>query len=142
MPRFAYLIASAVALAAPSVSFAADVPSFTNDVMPLLTRAGCNQGACHGKGAGQNGFRLSLRGYAREQDHRWLTREFDGRRLDPATPEESLLLRKATAQTPHEGGKLFSVGSREYNLLLAWVRAGFPGPDRSDRRISNLELTP
>ena len=87
--------------------------------MPLLTRAGCNQGACHGKGAGQNGFRLSLRGYAPEQDHRWLTREFDGRRIDPTDPEESLLLRKATGQTPHEGGRLFAVGSREYKLLLA-----------------------
>src|SRR5207249_3866682 len=82
---------------------------FLNEVVPVLTRAGCNQGACHGKGAGQNGFRLSLRGYAPEQDHRWLTREFDGRRLDPAHPEDSLLLKKATAQLPHEGRRLFAV---------------------------------
>ena len=69
----------------------------TNDVMPLFTRYGCNQGACHGKGAGQNGFRLSLRGYAPE---RWTTtspptREFSGRRVSVVAPEESLLLRKA-----------------------------------------------
>src|SRR6476620_10043907 len=103
MPRFAYLIASAVALAAPSVSFAAEVPSFLNEVVPLLTKAGCNQGACHGKGAGQNGFRLSLRGFAPDQDFRSLTREFDGRRIDPTKPEDSLLLLKATGQVPHEG---------------------------------------
>ena len=56
-------------------------PSFVNEVMPLFTRLGCNQGACHGKAAGQNGFRLSLRGYAPEMDHEYLTRELDGRRL-------------------------------------------------------------
>ena len=45
-------------------------PSFLNDVVPILTRQGCNQGSCHGKGAGQNGFRLSLRGYAPDMDYR------------------------------------------------------------------------
>ena len=121
---------------------AAETPSFLNEVVPILTKAGCNQGACHGKGAGQNGFRLSLRGYAPEQDHRSITREFDGRRIDPTKPEESLLLRKATAQTPHEGGRLFAVGSREYTLLLDWVKAGFPGPDKNDPKATKLELTP
>ncbi len=109
--------------------------------MPLLTKAGCNQGACHGKGAGQNGFRLSLRGYAPDQDYRWITREFDGRRIDPTNPEESLLLRKATGQTPHEGGRLFAPGSREYELLLDWIKAGFPGPDKDDAKVeAKLEL--
>src|SRR5579871_4820549 len=65
-------------------------PSFLNDVMPLFTRLGCNQGACHGKGSGQNGFRLSLRGYAPERDYEWLTREYTGRRVSAAKPEESL----------------------------------------------------
>lgn len=58
-------------------------PSFLNDVQPILTRLGCNQGACHGKAAGQNGFRLSLRGYAPEWDYEWLTREHFGRRIHP-----------------------------------------------------------
>ena len=66
MPRFSFAFAALVACAAPS--HAADVPSFNTDVMPLLTKAGCNQGACHGKGNGQNGFRLSLRGFAPDQD--------------------------------------------------------------------------
>lgn len=117
-------------------------PSFLNDVVPILTKQGCNQGACHGKGAGQNGFRLSLRGYAPELDHAWITKEFSGRRVDPAVPQQSLLLTKATADAPHEGGKLFAVGSREYTTLLAWLRAGRPGPNSKDPTIQKLEVTP
>jgi hypothetical protein len=142
MPRFAYLVAPIAALCAPSVSLAGDVPSFDTDIIPLLTKAGCNQGACHGKGAGQNGFRLSLHGFAPEQDYAWLTREFGGRRIDRTKPEESLLLRKATAQTPHEGGRLFAPTSREYQLLLNWLKGGYPGPNKNALRISKLELTP
>src|SRR5215475_12675677 len=97
---------------------AQSAPSFLNDVEPLLTRLGCNAGACHGKGSGQNGFRLSLRGYAPEWDHAWLTREFDGRRINRADPEASLILRKALGVAPHEGGKLITKGSRGYRLLL------------------------
>ena len=118
------------------------VPSFRNDVVPILTRQGCNQGACHGKGAGQNGFRLSLRGYAPELDYRWITREFDGRRIDPRAAETSLLLRKATGEAPHEGGKRVRRGGREYQLLLDWLRAGTPGPNKDDAEVRKLELTP
>ena len=67
----------------------AEAPSFVHDVEPLLTRLGCNQGSCHGKGAGQNGFRLSLRGYAPELDYLYLTREFDGT-FSPETIERFL----------------------------------------------------
>jgi hypothetical protein len=117
-------------------------PSFLNDVMPLFTRLGCNQGACHGKGAGQNGFRLSLRGYAPEQDFAWLTREFSGRRVSAAVPEESLLLLKPTGLAPHEGGTLFAVGSRPYQVFRAWLRAGMPGPDKSDPEVRKLVILP
>ena len=73
MPRFAFALAALVACASPS--FAEEkAPSFDTDVMPLFTKAGCNQGACHGKGTGQNGFRLSLRGFAPDQDYKWITR--------------------------------------------------------------------
>ncbi|AWM41987.1 hypothetical protein GobsT_68770 [Gemmata obscuriglobus] len=142
MPRLSYLLAAAVVAGAPGAARAGDVPSFTADVVPLFTKAGCNQGACHGKGAGQNGFRLSLRGFAPEQDYKWVTREFDGRRIDRTRPEESLLLRKATGQTPHEGGRLFSATSREYGLLLDWLKAGHPGPSKGDVPVSKLELAP
>ncbi len=140
MPRFGYVLAAIFACSAPAS--AADAPSFTTDVIPLLTKAGCNAGACHGKGSGQNGFRLSLRGFAPEQDYKWITREFSGRRIDRTKPEESLLLRKATGQTPHEGGRLFSPASREYELLLSWLKAGYPGPAKDEPKVSKLELTP
>jgi hypothetical protein len=117
-------------------------PSFLNDVMPILTRQGCNQGSCHGKGAGQNGFRLSLRGYAPENDYRWLTREFAGRRIDASVPENSLLLHKPTGWAPHEGGRLFDSSSREYQVLLDWIRAGAPGPWKDDPKLLKLELQP
>jgi hypothetical protein len=102
----------------------AQPPSFLNDVVPLLTKLGCNQGSCHGKNAGQNGFRLSLRGYAPDWDHTWITREYDGRRINPAVPEESLLLTKPLGRTPHEGGKVLRENSREYQLLLDWLGPG------------------
>src|SRR6516162_1605230 len=85
---------SVLLLAGPARAAGPARPSFLNDVMPVFTRLGCNQGACHGKGAGQNGFRLSLRGYAPELDYQWLTREYEGRRISRAVPEDSLLLRK------------------------------------------------
>jgi Protein of unknown function (DUF1549)/Protein of unknown function (DUF1553)/Bacterial Ig-like domain (group 2) len=120
----------------------AAAPSFLNDVMPIFTRLGCNQGTCHGKGAGQNGFRLSLRGYAPELDYQWLTREFEGRRISVPDPDASALLRKPSGLAPHEGGKLFSVGDRPYNVLRDWIRAGAPGPLKTDPEIKTLDVLP
>jgi hypothetical protein len=117
-------------------------PSFLNVIEPLLTRLGCNQGACHGKGAGQNGFRLSLRGYAPEYDHPWITREYLGRRISRSAPEQSLLITKPAGVVPHAGGVLFAPESREYQTLLAWLSAGAPGPDKNDPHIVRLEVTP
>jgi hypothetical protein len=92
------------AAAADLAAADADTPSFRQDIIPLLTRYGCNAGNCHGKLSGQNGFRLSLRGYAPEWDHDWLTKELNGRRLDYAQPDRSLIVLKATGQVGHEGG--------------------------------------
>jgi hypothetical protein len=117
-------------------------PSFLHDVEPLFTRLGCNQGSCHGKGAGQNGFRLSLRGYAPELDHEWLTHEFSGRRVTPAAPEDSPLLRKPLGLSTHEGGKLFTGGSRAHRLLANWLTAGMPGPAKDDPELRRLEVLP
>src|SRR4051794_28331177 len=105
------LLLCAAPLAAQAPMAASDrdaksAPSFLNDVEPILTRLGCNQGACHGKASGQNGFRLSLRGYAPEWDYPWITREFANRRVNLAVPEASLLLKKPLGQAPHEGGKI------------------------------------
>src|SRR5580704_6810366 len=107
-------------------------PSFRQDVIPVLTKAGCNAGSCHGKLIGQNGFRLSLRGYAPEMDYDSLTSEFASRRIDFAEPEKSLLLRKPLGQVPHEGGRRFSEDSQAARVLLDWIKARAPGPDPAE----------
>ncbi len=117
-------------------------PSFVEDVIPLLTRLGCNQGACHGKNEGRNGFRLSLRGYAPEWDIERLTRESRGRRVNLALPEESLLLKKPTGAVPHGGGMLIQPGSREYRMLLEWIQAGAPGPAPDEPHVKTIALAP
>ncbi|MEY2408493.1 MAG: hypothetical protein QOF48_1163 [Verrucomicrobiota bacterium] len=117
-------------------------PSFRQDIEPVLTRAGCNMGACHGKLAGQNGFKLSLRGYAPELDHSWLITDLTSRRINPAFPEESLLVLKALGKVPHEGLQRFPEGSRYHRILTDWIAARAPGPDTNDTDVVRLELLP
>jgi len=99
---------------------------FAEDVVPILTRLGCNTGSCHGKADGQNGFHLSLFGYDPAGDFRALAREDGQRRLSRFVPEESLFLAKASGRVAHGGGRRMLVGSPEYQTLLAWVRDGAP----------------
>ena len=110
--------------------------------MPTLTRLGCNSGACHGKLAGQNGFKLSLRGYAPELDHIAITRDARGRRIAKARPRDSLLLSKPTMRTPHKGGRKLDPASPEYRTLLAWIAAGAPGPTGSEPKVTRLVVSP
>ena len=117
-------------------------PSFRQDVLPVLTKAGCNAGACHGKLAGQNSFKLSLRGYAPEWDIDWLTREVMGRRVDVAFPEESLLVQKALGRVPHQGGMRFEEGSRYHRALIDWIGARVPGPATNEADVARLEVLP
>lgn len=113
-------------LLAPT-AVAADAPvSFRNDVQAVLSRSGCNAGACHGNLNGKGGFKLSLRGEDADADLAALTRGMLARRTDPHSPADSLLLRKATGQVPHEGGARFSATSVEYQLLSKWIAAGCP----------------
>lgn len=98
--------------------------SFELDVQPILTKTGCNTGACHGKQRGQNGFQLSLLAFDSDFDHKAITREARGRRIFPAVPEKSLLLEKAIGIRPHGGGKRFEKDSDEYRLLLSWIEQG------------------
>jgi hypothetical protein len=117
-------------------------PSLRQDVIPLLTRAGCNAGSCHGKLAGQNGFKLSLRGYAPEWDYESLASDLTSRRLDFADPEQSLLVRKALGRVPHEGGRRFIEGSRGHRLLVDWIKSRAPGPDPAEADAASLEVLP
>src|SRR5213594_3991935 len=102
------LFASAAIIACESVVQAAEPPRgiyFGTDVVPILTKLGCNGGGCHGKATGQNGFKLSLFGFEPEVDYDALVTEARGRRLSLAEPDRSLLLLKATSRVPHGGGR-------------------------------------
>ncbi len=100
--------------------------NFATDIVPLLTRAGCNGGGCHGKADGQNGFHLSLFGYDPEGDYLALTREAGGRRIASLAPDDSLILRKATGAVPHGGGHRLDSDSDAYRTLAAWIAIGAP----------------
>ncbi len=98
--------------------------SFAKDVMPVLTRSGCNTGSCHGAARGKDGFRMSLFGFDPQGDYQRITREIGVRRINLAVPSESLFVKKATGAVPHTGGKLFDVDSDYYATLLRWLEAG------------------
>src|SRR5262249_53419763 len=98
----------------------ADELRFRTDVLPVLTRAGCNTGKCHGAASGKDGFRLSLFGYDPEGDYYRVTREMGGRRVNLAEPESCLLVNKATGKVPHTGGKPIEPGRGGYQLVVRW----------------------
>lgn len=116
--------------------------SFRNDVLPIFSKAGCNSGGCHGALAGKGGFRLSLFGYNPEADHFAITRESQGRRIEPADPGLSLLLTKSTTTVAHKGGKRIEVGSADYQTLARWIAEGAPGPKAEEPKLVELEVEP
>ncbi|MFM8494180.1 MAG: DUF1549 domain-containing protein, partial [Planctomycetia bacterium] len=120
----------------------AEEPSFELDVMPILSKAGCNGGGCHGALAGKAGFRLSLFGYDPKSDYLAITRDARGRRVDLADPGTSLLLTKPTMALAHKGGKRLEVGGDDYTSLAAWIEAGCPGPKEGEKRLDAIELGP
>jgi hypothetical protein len=117
-------------------------PSFRHEVLPMLTRAGCNSGACHGALAGKGGLKLSLRGYDPEADYYVLTRQVLGRRLDLAQPHRSLLLLKPTMTVNHGGGLRIDPDSPEYRLLADWIASGAPGPKSEEAKLVRIEVLP
>jgi hypothetical protein len=116
--------------------------SFRNNVQPILAKTGCSSGACHGAAAGQNGFRLSLRGYDDDGDYLSLTRHAFGRRMIFSDPGRSLMLLKPTGAVPHKGGKRFETDSLEYRILSEWIAAGAPPPQQNEPRIDRIEIFP
>ncbi len=117
-------------------------PSFRNDVMPALTKTGCNQGACHGSQYGKGGFKLSLLGFDPDADYDAIVKDLKGRRVQFSVLTESLILRKPTLSIPHGGGQRFGVGSPVYDLLLSWIAAGAPGPQPEEPVFSGLRVLP
>jgi hypothetical protein len=116
--------------------------SFRYEIVPILTKYGCNGGGCHGKMEGQNGFKLSLLGFEPAEDYEHLVMESRGRRLMPAAPEFSLLLRKATGELPHGGGARIERGSADYQALVRWMEQGAKGPDEKEPKLTRIEVSP
>jgi hypothetical protein len=129
-------------LGAAALAARAEVVSFRNTIQPILARYGCSSGACHGAAAGQNGFKLSLRGYDDDGDWRAITRGAQGRRIDLADPVHSLLLLKPLNLVPHKGGERFKPDSAETRLLAEWIAQGAPGPKAEDPRVTGIEILP
>jgi len=119
----------------------ANQPSFVTDVVPILSRFGCNSSACHGKAEGQNGFKLSVFGFDQQADYDALVREGKGRRVFPAAADQSLLLGKASGMVPHEGGARLPLASKEYGVIRDWIASGAP-QSNGKPSIASIEVFP
>lgn len=128
----------------PRSGDAAERPvSFVNDVMPVLTKAGCNVGVCHAKaGGGQNGFQLSLLGFEPLEDFEHLAKEGHSRRLFFAAPDRSLLLLKGSGKMPHGGGVRLDPSSAGFALLVEWIRQGAPWGSDAEPQLVSFEVQP
>ena len=115
--------------------------SFRRDVLPILSKANCNGGGCHGALAGKGGFRLSLFGYNPEADHLAITREAQGRRIELSDPGASLLLTKPTTLVKHKGGKRLETDSEDYRTIARWIAQGAPGPKADDPKLTELAVS-
>ena len=130
--------------AAVSVLGAAEAPkvTFLRDVAPILNKAGCTAGTCHGAAKGKNGFKMSLRGYDPQFDYEALLYDLSGRRFNRAEPGRSLMLAKPTQQVPHGGGLRFDTSSDYYKTIYNWIAQGVPFGDPATDKVTRLELEP
>lgn len=145
MPTKAHMTVWMMALLA-GTSLAAEPSrplSFVRDIQPLLTKAGCNAGACHAKAiTGQRGFRLSVLGFEPEEDYEAIVKQGKGRRVFPPAPEESLLITKAAAIVPHVGGKKIAPGSEAYQALVRWIAEGMPYAGKDEPKLTGIAVDP
>ena len=145
MLRVAFYFAVLAGAYTQSVVIASEpaaAPSFRRDVMAVLSRAGCNQGTCHGNANGKGGLKLSLRGQDPDADYFTLTRRSASRRVTPLDPDGSLLLQKPLMLVPHEGGRRFSATSRECDILRRWITAGASRDSDSAAHLVTLKVSP
>jgi len=115
---------------------------FVRDVAPILSKAGCNMGACHASQYGKGGFKLSVFGFEPSADHDMIVRDRRQRRVNLLKPEESLFLQKPTMAVPHGGAKRLQKGSPDYDLLLTWLEQGAPTPEKEPVKVTKLEVIP
>ena len=116
--------------------------SFVREVMPVMSRVGCNAGLCHGSAKGKNGFKLSLRGYDPDFDYHALVDDVSGRRFNRSDPAQSLMLLKPTGAVPHRGGVLLATSTPYYALLKRWISEGAKTDSETVKRVSSLEVLP
>lgn len=116
--------------------------AFDQQILPLLTKAGCNSGACHGKAEGQNGFKLSVFGFDAESDYQAVVFESRGRRVFPASPLNSLFLAKASGRIAHGGGKKISEGTPSYHRLARWLTEGMHFRNGHTSQVIAIEVEP
>lgn len=116
--------------------------SFVSQVLPILTKAGCNAGGCHGKAEGQGGFKLSVFGFDPEADFRAIVMEGRGRRTLPGAARQSLLLRKGAGLVAHGGGRRLPLDSLQYRRVLRWLAEGqrFDAPAAPE--LERVEVKP
>ncbi len=130
-------------LAAAWLLNAADAPvNFVRDVAPVLNKAGCMSGTCHGAAKGKNGFKLSLRGYDPQFDYEALLYDLGGRRFNRADPGRSLMLTKPTQQVAHGGGLRFEINSDYYKIIYNWIAQGVPYGDPAKDSVKSLDVEP
>jgi hypothetical protein len=115
--------------------------SFVRDIMPAISKVGCNAGTCHGSAEGKNGFKLSLRGYDPVLDYRALTDDHQARRFNRAVPEESLMLLKPAGAVPHVGQVLFKPGDPYYEMFRLWIAEGVKF-DKDSPRVTHIDILP
>ncbi len=121
---------------------AAEPVTFLRDVAPILNKAGCTSGPCHGAAKGKNGFKLSLRGYDPQFDYEALLYDLSGRRFNRAQPGRSLMLAKPTQQVAHGGGLRFEQDSNYYKTIYNWIAQGVPYGDPAKDAVAALEVEP
>src|SRR5262245_5744647 len=115
---------------------------FAIDVVPVLSKLGCNSGGCHGRASGQNGFKLSVFGFDPAGDYDAIAKQARGRRVFAANPARSLILAKPSGGVPHGGGVRLSKDSLDYELLAQWVDQGMPVGDEKAARLVGLRVSP
>ena len=139
--QFMTLFASVLGFSAATANSAPI--NFVNDVLPVLTKAGCNTGECHAKaGQGQNGFQLSILGFEARDDYERMAKESRSRRIFPAAPDQSLILLKGSSSVPHGGGAKLPRDSSGYKLLWEWISQGLPYGQPDDPTLSSIEVSP
>jgi len=116
--------------------------SYTRDILPILTKAGCNLGSCHAKSSGQAGFRLSIFAFDTKSDFMEFVNDSRGRRVFPALPEDSLILQKATVRVQHEGGQRFEPDSAWAKTIADWIRQGMPYETANQPTLAEVAITP